>query len=140
MGKTDELLSHNVYAYCANNPVMRVDSSGAIFDAILDIVFCVVDVVVCIADPSVENHIALAADLACLAMPFVTDFKQAQNGLKKVNMNNGKLLDQLRGIEQGLWKKVYQNGWDAYGNKISIHYCQSKSGQVFDLWVKKGWS
>ena len=333
LGSTGELLSHNVYAYCANNPVMRVDESGAIFDTILDIVFCVVDVVVCIADPSVENHIALAADLACLAMPFVTGggliaragfkavntvdnavdayntidnvtdagkmvdnlcfvagtlvstkdglrqieqiktgdyvwsedpetgeialkkvvrtfvnktstlieinvngtkiettekhrfwvegkgwitavnlkdgdilrlesgenvtisavthveldapvyvynfevqdwhtyfvsgdgvlvhnnctpqnifksvksapnypagFKQAQNGLKKVNMNNGKLLDQLRGIEQGLWKKVYQNGWDAYGNKISIHYFQSKSGQVFDLKIVYYWS
>lgn len=28
MGQTGELLSHNVYAYCANNPVSMSDSSG----------------------------------------------------------------------------------------------------------------
>ena len=31
MGQTGELLSHNVYAYCANNPVMMCDPSGQCF-------------------------------------------------------------------------------------------------------------
>lgn len=46
----------------------------------------------------------------------------------------------INNIEKGSWKKVYQNGFDAYGNKISLHYFQSKSGKIFNLKVKNKWS
>ena len=36
--------------------------------------------------------------------------------------------------------KVYKDGYDAYGNEISIHYFQSESGRVFDVKVKPYWS
>ena len=35
MGSTGGLLSHNVFAYCANNPVIHVDESGNIFFTII---------------------------------------------------------------------------------------------------------
>ena len=35
---------------------------------------------------------------------------------------------------------AYRDGFDARGNKISIHYFQSKSGRVFDVQVKPRWS
>lgn len=63
-----------------------------------------------------------------------------QNGTKKVTINNGELLKQLRQVERGTWKKVYKNGYDKNGNKISIHYFESKSGKVFNVKVKNGWS
>ena len=48
-------------------------------------------------------------------------FRARNNGTTKNTVKNGELLDRLREIESGVWKKVYKDGYDAYGNKISIH-------------------
>ncbi|EJR45786.1 hypothetical protein IIM_04972 [Bacillus cereus VD107] len=74
------------------------------------------------------------------APKYPAGFKAVQNGTKNVNVNNTKLLSELRQIESGTWKKVYKDGYDKNGKKISIHYFQSKSGKVFDVKVKSGWS
>lgn len=62
------------------------------------------------------------------------------NGTTGNKVNNQQLLEKLREIEAGTWKKVYKDGYDAYGNEISIHYFQSQSGKVFNVKVKSGWS
>ncbi|MDD3894011.1 MAG: RHS repeat-associated core domain-containing protein, partial [Syntrophomonadaceae bacterium] len=67
-------------------------------------------------------------------------FKGVQNGTKKVNINSNDILNQLKQVESGQWKKVYKDGFDANGNKVSIHYFESPSGKVFDVKVKTGWS
>jgi len=67
-------------------------------------------------------------------------FTHRQNGKTQHNVNNKALLEKLRQIEVGKWKKVYQDGFDASGNLISIHYFQSQSGKVFNVKVKCGWS
>ena len=67
-------------------------------------------------------------------------FQARMNGTTSNKVNNNQLLDRLREVETGTWKKVYKDGYDAYGNKISIHYFQSQSGKVFDVKVKSGWS
>ena len=58
----------------------------------------------------------------------------------KNTVKNKQLLDQLREIEKGDWKKVYKDGIDASGNRISIHFFQSRSGKVYNVKVKSGWS
>ena len=60
--------------------------------------------------------------------------------MKKFNVKNGELLEQLRKIESGNWNKVYKNGYDSLGNEVSIHYFESSSGKVFDVWTQSGWS
>lgn len=67
-------------------------------------------------------------------------FTARQNGTTKNTVKNKELLEELRKVEAGEWKKVYKDGYDINGNKISIHYFQSKSGKVFDVKVKSGWS
>jgi len=67
-------------------------------------------------------------------------FSAAKNGTVKNKVNNTELLDELRAIESGTWNKIYKDGVDANGKKISIHYFQSQSGQVFNVKVKNGWS
>ena len=68
------------------------------------------------------------------------NFTKVQNGTKKVTVKNGPLLDKLREIEPGEWKKVYQNGY-SNGNEVSIHYFQhTKTGKVFNVKVKNQWS
>ena len=59
--------------------------------------------------------------------------------IRKVNINNKELLGELKAIEPGKWKKVYENGW-LNGQKVSIHYFLHPSGRVFDLKVVGGWS
>ncbi|MBQ4840981.1 hypothetical protein IHP27_13320 [Bacillus safensis] len=73
------------------------------------------------------------------APKYPAGFKAVQNGTKKVTVNNKKLLSELKQIEGGAWKKVYKDGYKD-GKKVSVHYFQSKSGLVYDVKVKKGWS
>lgn len=74
------------------------------------------------------------------APKYPSGFKAVQNGTKNVTVNNKSLLDELRQIEGGTWKKVYKDGYNKNGKKVSIHYFQSKSGLVYDVKVKSGWS
>jgi RHS repeat-associated protein len=67
-------------------------------------------------------------------------FSVAKNGTVKNKVNNTELLEELRAIESGTWNKIYKDGMDANGNKISVHYFQSQSGQVFNVKTKNGWS
>ncbi|MBQ2802857.1 MAG: hypothetical protein IJF07_03055, partial [Lachnospiraceae bacterium] len=67
-------------------------------------------------------------------------FQARVNGTTSNKVNNYQLLEKLREIESGTWKKIYKDGYDTYGNEISIHYFQSQSGKVFDVKVKTGWS
>ena len=63
----------NLYAYCDNNPVMRVDNGGEFWDTVIDVVslcFSVVDVAMHPDDP--WAWVGLAADVVSLAVPFAT--------------------------------------------------------------------
>lgn len=73
------------------------------------------------------------------APKYPAGFKAVQNGTKNVTVKDKKLLSELRQIESGDWKKVYKDGY-IKGKKASIHYFQSKSGLVFDVKTKQGWS
>ncbi|GAB2025521.1 hypothetical protein [Lactovum odontotermitis] len=73
------------------------------------------------------------------APKYPENFEADKNGTGKNAVKNKKILEKLRAIEGGEWKKVYKDGYDENGNKISIHYFQSKSGRVFDVDVKGGW-
>ncbi|MHC5279365.1 T7SS effector LXG polymorphic toxin [Listeria kieliensis] len=67
-------------------------------------------------------------------------FKGRKDGTTTNKIKNKETLSALRKVEPGEWKKVYKDGFDKNGNRISIHYFQSKSGKVFDVKVKTGWS
>ncbi len=67
-------------------------------------------------------------------------FKPVQNGTKAFNVNNGQILEKLRKVESGEWTKVLKNGYDKYGNEVSVHYFKSKTGKVFDVETHPGWS
>ena len=69
---------------------------------------------------------------------YKSGFVRARNGLRKVNVNDKQLLAELREVGSG-WKKVYEDGY-LYGEKVSYHYFQDKSGQIFDFKIKWGWS
>ena len=76
----------NLYAYCDNNPVMRVDNGGEFWDTVFDVVslcFSVVDVVKNPDDP--WAWAGLAADVVSLAVPFATGGGAVVKAVSKVD-------------------------------------------------------
>ncbi|MCX4024712.1 RHS domain-containing protein [Endozoicomonas sp. SM1973] len=67
-------------------------------------------------------------------------FRARHNGTTTHTVKNKELLEVLRQHEAGKWQKVYKDGFDAQGNRISIHYFRSQSGKVFDVKTKNYWS
>ena len=70
---------------------------------------------------------------------YPSNFKGVQNGTTRHPVTNKELLEKLREIEPGSWQKVYKDGWLG-GDKVSLHYFESPSGQVFNFKIKPGWS
>ena len=68
MGLTDK----NLYIYCDNNPVVRVDRNGQFWDYVIDIGFLAWSVVDVVKDPGDwKNWAALAVDVVFAVVPFV---------------------------------------------------------------------
>ena len=68
MGLTDK----NLYAYCDNNPVVRVDRNGQFWDYVVDIGFLAWSVADVVNDPGDwKNWAALAVDVVFAVVPFV---------------------------------------------------------------------
>ena len=72
----------NLFAYCDNNPVVRVDASGQIWETPFDIITLAISVVEVIIDPyDPLNWAGLAADAVDL-IPFVTGVGEATRVVK----------------------------------------------------------
>ena len=52
-------------------------------------------------------------------------------------------VEQEIGMEPGKWYKIHRAGWNAKGQRVSVHYFESQSGQVTDIniaraeWISK---
>ena len=67
------LTDKNLYAYCDNNPVVRVDHGGEFWDTILDVVSLVASVTEVIVNPtSGAAWAGLVADVVCTVVPGLT--------------------------------------------------------------------
>ena len=74
------------------------------------------------------------------APEYPKNFKSLKGGTVKKNIKNMDRKAKLEDIEpRGNWKKVYKDGWSG-GERVSVHYFQSKSGKVVDVKVKNNWS
>ena len=63
----------NLFAYCDNNPITRIDFDGEFWDTVFDVVSLVVSVAEVIEDPSDPmNWVSLGADVVSLAVPCLT--------------------------------------------------------------------
>jgi RHS repeat-associated protein len=59
-------------------------------------------------------------------------WQPAKGGTLKVNVKNKPLLEKLREVLPGRWKKVYRKGVDG----TEIHYFEHESGKVFNVKTK----
>uniref|UniRef100_UPI000468C57D DUF637 domain-containing protein n=1 Tax=Pseudomonas sp. PH1b TaxID=1397282 RepID=UPI000468C57D len=74
------------------------------------------------------------------APQFPEGFREKVGGTTKNVVNDKFLLAELREVEPGKWSKIYKDGFDSKGSKVSVHYFQSESGKVFNVKAKKEWS
>lgn len=70
----------------------------------------------------------------------VEGFTATRGGLTKNTVKNVDKLAELRKVEAGKWSKVYKDGFDGRGNKVSVHYFESASGAVAEVKTVPGWS
>jgi len=78
--------NHNLFAYCANNPVTREDEGGQLWDTVFDAVSLVFSVVDVVRNPkSVWSWVGLAADVASLVIPFATGGGLAVKAISKID-------------------------------------------------------
>ena len=71
---------------------------------------------------------------------FPQNFSPMRGGTTKNTVKNRNVLNMLRSVKPGEWKKVYKDGYDDIG-ACSLHYFEhTKSGSVFDVKLKRGHS
>ena len=77
------LLGNNMFAYCGNDPVLRVDPTGNWWDIFCDVVSLVVSVVEVVKDPTdVGAWIGLAGDVVDVVLPCVSGVGEAVDALR----------------------------------------------------------
>lgn len=126
----------NLYAYCGNNPVAYYDPSGYTLtpNSKYDTSFIDGD------GGDRSGELTDVYNSIKDSPKYPEGFQARKNGTTRNTVKNKELLEQLRELEAGTWKKVYKDGYNMYGEEISIHYFQSESGKVFNVKVKSGWS
>lgn len=85
LGANGEFDSLNLYAYCGNNPVVRRDASGYIWETVFDIISLTASIVeVCINPTDPWAWIGLAGDAIDL-IPFVTGVGEVTRVVKTMD-------------------------------------------------------
>jgi len=76
----------NLYAYCDNNPVMRVDNGGQFWDTVFDAVSLCISVVDVVKNPDDPwAWVGLAADVVSLVVPFAAGGGAVVKALSKAD-------------------------------------------------------
>lgn len=107
--------SWNLYAYCAGNPIKYIDPSGHWVDILVDAIGFAVDAYSFIKDPSVENGIFLAVDVAMVLLPCVTGASIVRTSIKK----EGNVVTSSK---YGTKTKTVRNNIKQAGKKVAARY------------------
>ena len=143
------VLSTNMFAYCENNPVVRDDQTGEIFDTVLDLISLASSISDVIANPgSVSCWLALGADAVCLAVPGLSGGGVAVKALSKTDAvldtakSVYKLADKSSNIRKatGSYEIVFNSGKTYVGKggyKRMLNSAKRYGGDVKSLtWTK----
>lgn len=121
------LTDKNLFAYCDNNPIMRVDTTGYAWETVFDAISLAESVLATMADPrNPYNWIALAGDTIDFAIPFIAGIGESARLLKtakaidKIEIAKiattgtpnkmGKIGEALAGINQNAKTSILVNG------------------------------
>ena len=100
---TTALTDKNLYAYCDNNPVVRIDIYGEYWDIAFDVVSFGDSVWATVCDPrNPINWAAMAGDFADLAIPYVSGIGESIKAYKAANAA-AEIVDTTNTARKG-WK------------------------------------
>ena len=126
----------NLYAYCDNNPIMRVDTTGAIWETVFDVISLGASAVeVCMNPDDPWAWAGLAGDLIDL-IPFVTGVGEVTRGVKvsrKVVDTLDEAADATRTLSKGgsATKDIYRAvGVDEYYDIMSTKSFRGIEGKT----------
>lgn len=75
-------LGNNMFAYCGNNPVIRIDSSGTFWDVVFDVISLCASVVDVVQNPDdVGAWVGLACDVVDVVVPVVSGLGEASRAI-----------------------------------------------------------
>ena len=135
------LTDKNLYAYCDNNPVVRRDESGAIWETVFDVISLAASIAEVIDNPKdVWAWAGLVGDAIDL-IPIVTGVGEVVRGLKLVNKVDNvvgasstikkgwKLGDDITNLTKAgkipSWSTVRQRFWKNEALNNSVKYSSS---------------
>ena len=127
------------YAYCSNNPLVRVDEDGRIWDTILDVGFLIYDVAEAYSQYAQQNSVnastkaAIFADAAAILIPGVT-------GAGLAVRSGGKAAKVAAKIEKGAdeTQKIYSNSGKLEKLREKAEIGQEAHRQIEKVIVEKG--
>ena len=139
MGLTDK----NLYVYCDNNPVVRLDVTGGVWETVFDVVSLGFSVAEVIANPFDVGAWAGVVGDAVDLIPFVTGVGETVKGLRFIDKAGNTLeitkatdfTDNAKEIVDSLDKVGgYTKSYAGAGSKIHKGY---KYGEGFDIEYKE---
>ena len=146
-----DLYDKNLFAYCDNNPVARVDYGGEFWDTVLDVISLTISVSEVINNPTSGTAWAgLAADIVCTAVPGLTGGGIAVKAVTKAdNVVDAakavyKAADKASDIRKatGSYEIMYKSGKNYVGKggyKRAINSAQRNARRYFDEVTSISW-
>ncbi|HBT95360.1 MAG TPA: hypothetical protein DEB24_04370, partial [Coriobacteriia bacterium] len=152
-----DFFDKNLYAYCGNNPVVRMDKDGRLWDTVFDVISLGVSIAGVVANPSDPMAwAAVGADVVSLAVPGLTGGGTIVRAVSVAN----KVADGVGGLSKAVDKSkvvigegmervtsyASEKGYSIYGGlksypAISKRYGRpvaQKVGMAHNwLWIKK---
>ncbi len=110
MATPGALTDKNLYEYCDNNPVMRVDGNGAFWGTVFDVISLGMSVADVINNPSdVWSWIGLVGDVVDL-LPIVSGVGEATDAMR-FSSKTGDIINPAGSIKAGT--KMYNSSYDS---------------------------
>ena len=79
LGANEDFSGYNLFSYCGNDPINRIDYGGQFWDYVLDAVFIGIGVADLIEDPSWSKAAWLALDVTLAVIPFIPALSGARH-------------------------------------------------------------
>ena len=104
-GVNNDITAYNLFAYCGNNPICRIDISGNAWETVFDVASLCLSVAELVANPSDPfNWIGLAGDVVDL-VPFVTGVGEVTRAVKVSTKSLGK-ADEIIDVGCSSYRKL----------------------------------
>ena len=151
LGKQTNLYDKNLFAYCDNNPIIRIDAGGYIWETVFDVAslgLSIIEVAVNPADP--WAWAGLAGDTLDL-IPFVTGVGEITRGVKvsrKIISSSDNVIDaakttrKIASTSTGSYEIIFKSGKNYVGKgsfNRAMKSAKVKSNKYADEVVSISW-